>query len=77
MVIQKLPIKGRKFYKFRNIYITIPTILISTIVAVLYDKILNYISILGGFCSVVIAFIFPGKGTLIKVFSMLRRMNIL
>jgi len=29
-------------------------------VGALYDKIINYISILGGFCSVTIAFLFPG-----------------
>jgi amino acid permease len=43
-----------------NLIITIPTILIATMIAVLYDKISDYISILGGFCSVIIAFIFPG-----------------
>lgn len=45
----------------KNLLITIPTILIATMVAVLYDKISDYISILGGFCSVIIAFVFPGN----------------
>lgn len=40
--------------------ITIPTILITCFVGCLYDKITAYISILGGFCSVVIAFLMPG-----------------
>jgi len=44
----------------KNLLITIPTILISAFIAILYDQILNYISILGGFCSVIIAFVFPG-----------------
>ena len=44
----------------KNLLITIPTILSATFVAILYDKITAYINILGGFCSVIIAFIFPG-----------------
>jgi hypothetical protein len=45
----------------KNLLVTIPTILIATFIAIKYDKINDYISILGGFCSVIIAFIFPGK----------------
>jgi len=44
----------------RNYLITIPTILISTLIAALYDDILKYINLLGGFCSVILAFVFPG-----------------
>ncbi len=40
--------------------ITIPTVLISCIIGALYDKVTDYISILGGFCSVVIGFLMPG-----------------
>jgi len=32
----------------------------SCLIGVLYDKISAYISILGGFCSVIIAFLIPG-----------------
>ncbi len=34
--------------------------LIACLVGVLYDQISAYISILGGFCSVIIAFLIPG-----------------
>jgi hypothetical protein len=34
--------------------------MITCLIGGLYDKIINYISILGGFCSVTIAFLFPG-----------------
>lgn len=40
--------------------ITIPTLLISCLIGALYDSIISYISILGGFCSVTIGFLFPG-----------------
>ena len=44
----------------KNFLITIPTLLLSCLVGALYTGIIAYISILGGFCSVVIAFLFPG-----------------
>ena len=34
--------------------------MITCIIGILYDKITDYISILGGFCSVIIAFLMPG-----------------
>ena len=40
--------------------ITIPTLLITCLVGALYTGITAYLSILGGFCSVVIIFLFPG-----------------
>jgi hypothetical protein len=40
--------------------ITIPTLVITCIIGALYDKVLSYIGILGGFCSVIIAFLAPG-----------------
>ncbi len=48
------------FLFFRNLMITIPTLLITCLIGALYTGIIAYISILGGFCSVVIAFLFPG-----------------
>lgn len=45
---------------YRNLIITIPTLLITCLIGALYNKITSYINILGGFCSVVIAFLFPG-----------------
>jgi amino acid permease len=45
---------------YKNLVITIPTLLITCFIGALYNKIISYISILGGFCSVVIAFLFPG-----------------
>jgi amino acid permease len=43
-----------------NCAITIPLILISTLVGVLYQKIGDYIDFLGSFCSIFICFAFPG-----------------
>jgi hypothetical protein len=40
--------------------ITIPTILFTCLVAALYDQITSYISIMGGFISVVLVFLMPG-----------------
>jgi hypothetical protein len=40
--------------------ITVPTLLLTCLIGALYTGIIAYISILGGFCSVVIAFLFPG-----------------
>jgi len=55
-------------YKFSNIIITIPTLVISVIIGALYNKVVNYISILGGFCGVIISFIIPGNILLIYRF---------
>jgi amino acid permease len=44
----------------RNFLITIPTLLISCFIACIYTPITAYISILGGFCSVIITFLYPG-----------------
>ena len=43
-----------------NCAITIPLILLSTLVGVLYQKIGDYIDFLGSFCSIFICFAFPG-----------------
>ncbi len=44
----------------KNLLITIPTLVVTCLIGALYTGITAYISILGGFCSVVIAFLFPG-----------------
>ena len=43
-----------------NCAITIPLILLSTLVGILYQKIGDYIDFLGSFCSIFICFAFPG-----------------
>ena len=43
-----------------NYLLTIPTILITTFIAAVYNDILKFISLLGGFCGVIIAFLMPG-----------------
>ena len=42
-----------------NYGVTIPVVLLSTFIGVIYNDILKYISLLGGFLSVVIAFLMP------------------
>lgn len=41
--------------------ITIPTILLAITIGSLYGSIQDYIDLLGGFCAVIISFIFPGN----------------
>lgn len=42
-----------------NLALTIPTLLIVATIGALFNKIIAYISILGGFCSVTISFLYP------------------
>lgn len=44
----------------KNYLVTIPVLLITTIIGALYSDIIAYITLLGGFCSVIITFLFPG-----------------
>lgn len=44
----------------KNYLITIPIVLLSTLIGALYKDILAYISLLGGFCSSLMCFLFPG-----------------
>lgn len=43
----------------KNLLVTLPTLLITVTIGALYSDISRYISLLGSFCSVIIAFIFP------------------
>ena len=45
---------------FRNCLVTIPTLLVSTLIGALYKDILDYIALFGGFCSSIICYIIPG-----------------
>ena len=45
---------------FRNCLVTIPTLLVSTLIGALYKDILDYISLFGGFCSTIICYMIPG-----------------
>ena len=44
----------------KNIIVTIIALSIITLIGALYDKILEYIELLGGFCSVIYCFLIPG-----------------
>ena len=44
----------------RNVLVTIPVLLIATLIAALFEDILSYISILGGFFCSIICFLVPG-----------------
>ena len=45
----------------RNFLVTIPTLLLSTLIGALYKDILSYISFFGGFCSSIICYVIPGS----------------
>lgn len=47
--------------KNRNLIITLPALLAATSIAFVYDVISNYLSIIGGFCGVFVAYLFPGN----------------
>ena len=44
----------------RNAYVTVPTLLISTLIGALYKDILSYISLFGGFCSSIMCYLMLG-----------------
>ena len=44
----------------RNLIVTLLTLFISTLIGAVYKNILNYISLLGGFCSSIINYLIPG-----------------
>lgn len=48
-------------HNLKNFCVTIPFIIICNLVGLLYSQVLSYLSIIGGFCSVIICFAFPGK----------------
>ena len=52
--------KTDKIDNKRNLIITIPTLLISTLIGALYKDILSYISFFGGFCSSIMCYLVPG-----------------
>ena len=52
--------KTDKIDNKRNLLVTIPTLLISTLIGALYKDILSYISFFGGFCSSIMCYLIPG-----------------
>ena len=52
--------KTDKIDNKRNLIVTIPTLLISTLIGALYKDILSYISFFGGFCSSIMCYLVPG-----------------
>lgn len=57
---------GGKISKIFNIIFTFASMILCALIAALYDKILNYLSYIGGFISVFICYLFPA---LLHVFS--------
>ena len=57
---------GGKISKIFNIIFTFASMILCALIAALYDKILNYLSYIGGFVSVFICYLFPA---LLHVFS--------
>ena len=49
-----------KIDNFRNVLLTIPTLLLSTLIGALYKNILSYISFFGGFGSSIMCYLIPG-----------------
>ena len=63
-----------KIDTWRNIFLTIPLILLTTFIGAIFEDILSYISLLGGFCCSIICFLIPGSlmiaTSIEKVFSL-------
>ena len=51
---------SKKYTNFLNAILTISFLIISTLIAVLFQSVSDYISLIGSFCSVIICFIIPG-----------------
>jgi amino acid permease len=51
---------SKNYSNFLNVVLTILFLLISTLIAVLFQSVSDYISLIGSFCSVIICFIIPG-----------------
>ena len=49
-----------KIDTFRNIIVTFPILLLATLIGAIFEDILSYISLLGGFFCSVICFLIPG-----------------
>ena len=50
---------GGKIGRLFNVIFTFVSMLVSALIAALYDKILNYLSYIGGFISVFVCYLFP------------------
>jgi amino acid permease len=50
-----------KIDTWRNVFLTIPFLLLTTFIGAIFEDILSYISLLGGFCCSIICFIIPGS----------------
>lgn len=48
------------FSNFINVALTVPTLLITTFVCIMYQSVTDYISLIGSFCTVVMSFLIPG-----------------
>lgn len=59
-ILSLLKIDPKNYSNVINAIITISILAISTFVAVMYQSITDYISLLGSFCSVIISFMIPG-----------------
>ena len=46
---------------WRNIFLTVPFLLLTTFIGAIFEDILSYISLLGGFCCSIICFLIPGS----------------
>ena len=45
----------------RNVLITIPSLVIAMIIGAVYNKVTDYISLLGGFITVTVCYVMPCK----------------
>ena len=59
-ILSLLKIDTKNYSNVSNAIITVSILGVSTFVAVMYQSITDYISLLGSFCSVIISFMIPG-----------------
>ena len=51
---------SKKYSNFLNVFLTSSFLIISTLIAVVFQSVSDYISLIGSFCSVIICFVIPG-----------------
>jgi amino acid permease len=59
-VLSVLGKDSKNYSNFLNVVLTVFFLIFTTLIAVLFQSISDYISLIGSFCSVIICFVFPG-----------------
>ena len=55
-----LVFKTNRIDTWKNIFVTLPVLILATFIGAIFEDILSYIALLGGFCCSIICFLIPG-----------------